>query len=96
MIEFCGCKNRCAEEDTGHTRPNRWGTCAVAYDQGPTPEDLASVIHAGMTEAEITVAKEYGAGDMEDRIRKAAPNWARSAVAECLDRLDRLCGYRWS
>jgi hypothetical protein len=95
-IEFCGCKNRYADEDTVYERPNRYGTCVAVYDQGPTPESLADAIFAGMTGAEIAVAKEYGAGGIEDRIRKAAPNWGRSAISECLDHLNRFCGYKWT
>lgn len=89
MIEFCGCENRCAEEDTGYARPNNRGVCQV--DRDPNPERLAEDIFIGMTSSERTTALLQGAANMEGRTKELAPDWAMSAIEACLDEIARLC-----
>jgi hypothetical protein len=89
-IEFCGCKGRCAEEDTLYTRPRRYGVCQVAHT-GHTPESLAETIIFTMTPEERATAIRQGAANMEDHARARAPNWGHSAIEACLDEIARRC-----
>lgn len=92
-IEFCGCKNRCAEEDRGRTRPNERGICRVATEDlgNPTPTSLAEEIFFAMGSEERSTAIRQGAANMEDRIKERAPNWAESAIESCLNEIAQRC-----
>lgn len=92
-IEFCGCKNRCAEEDGGYTRPNERGACEIATEDlgNPTPTSLAEEIFFAMGSEERSTAIRQGAANVEDRIKERAPNWGYSAVEACLDKIAQRC-----
>lgn len=89
-IEFCGCKNRCAEEDGGYTRPNDRGICEANY-VGLTPEKLADEIFLKMSPRERATAIKQGAANMEGEVKKRAPNWSYSAIETCLDKISWHC-----
>lgn len=56
-----------------------------------TPKELAAKVFAEMTDEEKATAREYGAGDMQDKISGGNHGWA--FMVSFLDEIDRLCGY---
>jgi hypothetical protein len=92
--QWCGCKDRCAEEDTSYSKPNDRGSCQMyAPGNSQSPTALARKIYDDMSVEERKVVQEYGSGDSEDAIRGEAPGWSTSEIADCLNEIDKLCGY---